>query len=260
MKYFLKTFLFFTLTISTTASFAQKKDTIIITADNLKKAEIKYGRVTYVVYNKKTKNSPADGIYLAKINIKPVLYNNKNAVSIEQEWDRGDTVIHSAHTVLNKAGFSTLLHETYWKRQSYSTKFDFETKEVSFKGPVADSVKSKVIQDFNESFDHYNLNWHSDLIIFTLLPYKENRVFKINFFDPGFGKASEEIYSVTGSDMLNGPSGKETDCWILEIKIPSINGYQKFWVDKKRTEVLKEEDFYNNTYRYKLKLAVSEIN
>jgi len=260
MKYLLKTVLFLVLCLFTLYSFAQKKDTVVITADNLRKTEIEYGRLTYIVYNKKTKDSPADGIYLVKINIEPTLYNNKNAVSIAQEWDRGDTVIHSAQTVLNKAGFSTLLHETYWKRQNYTTKFDFETREVSFKGVVADSIKSKVIQDFNESFDHYNLNWHSDLIIFTLLPYKENRVFKINFYDPGFGKASEEIYSVTGSDMLKGPSGKKIDCWILEIKIPSINGYQKFWVDKKSNEVLKEEDFYNNMYRYKLKLEVSEIN
>lgn len=239
---------------------AQKMDTITISPSNLNKNAIKYGEVTYVVYNKKSKESPSEGIYLSKIDVRQKLYNNKETVEIKQQWDKGDTVVHTATTILNASDFSTLYHKTYWKRLGYSTTFDFESKKIVFDGMVADSVKSAATQDFTESFKKYNLNWHSDLIIFTLLPYAENRVFKINFFDPGFGKSSENIYTVIGSDNLLTFAGKKTSCWILEIKIPGNVGYQKFWVNKENNSILKEEDFFNNTYRYKLKLEVAENN
>ncbi len=71
-------------------------------------------------------------------------------------------------------------------------------------------------EGFRESFKKYNLNWHSDLIVFTLLPYKENRVFKINFYDPGFGKPQEVFYSVVGTDVLTSSSGKKVKCWVME--------------------------------------------
>ena len=123
---------------------------------------------------------------------------------------------------------------------------------------VADSNKLKIVSDFDESFTSYNLNWHSDLFVFTRLPYKANRSFRINFFDPGFGKPSEEIYSVTGSDVLLTAAGKNINCWVMERKGKTAGSYQKFWIDKKTRIVLKEEDLFNNWYRFKLKLEVVE--
>jgi hypothetical protein len=131
-------------------------------------------------------------------------------------------------TVLDAKDFSTLLHDTYWKRLGYSQKFDFVAKKVYFDGNVPDADKAKTAQDFNESFSKYNLNWHSDLIILTLLPYKENRTFKINFFDPGFGKAQEAVYTVKGGDVLTNASGEKVDCWILEHRPTPGNSYQRF--------------------------------
>lgn len=255
-------FVYFTFIFSTPVKYAsaQKMDTISIGASNLNKKRILFGKVTYVVYTKKTRESPSEGIYLSKIDVKQKIYDNKGAIEISQQWDKGDTVVHTATTLLDLSDFSTLLHKTYWKRLGYSTTFDFGFKKITFDGIVTDSVKYATTRDFTESFNKYNLNWHSDLIIFTLLPYAENRAFKINFYDPGFGKPSENIYTVTGSDVLMTFAGKKTACWILEIKIPGGIGYQKFWVNKEDNAILKEEDFYNGTYRYKLKLEVAENN
>jgi len=261
MNYFLKGSFSLAFLLAVSCSFAQKRDTLTITPNNLNKKGIHFGDLTYVVYTKKTKQSPSEGIYLAKINVAPKDHNNKQAIAITQQWDRGDTVGHSAFTLLDAADLSTLFHETYWKRLGYSTVYDFETKKVYFNGNVTDSAKTASINDFNGSFSSYNLNWHSDLVIFTLLPFKENRSFKIHLFDPGFGKATDEIYSVTGSDVLTTATGNKIDCWILEnTPAAAKGGYQRFWVDKKNTVILKEEDFFNNNYRYKLKLEVSENN
>ena len=76
------------------------------------------------------------------------------------------------------------------------------------------------------SFGAYNLNWHDDLIVYSMLPYKENRTFMINYYDPGFGKPAEVGYSVTGSDVLVDRGGATIDCWVLEHG--DENGTEKF--------------------------------
>lgn len=237
---------------------AQKQDTVTISASNLRYDHIKYGIASYLVYNKKTKDSPAEGIYMVNINVAPVKYKQQPAIEISQQWDGKDTIIHRAYTILNKTDLSTRLHLTSWKGLTYTTTFDFDARKVSFEGTVADTNKLKIVSAFDESFASYNLNWHSDLFIFTRLPYKTNRCFRINFFDPGFGKPSEEIYSVTGSEVLLTTAGKKIRCWVMERKGKTAGSYQKFWVDKKTRLVLKEEDLFNNRYRFKLKLEVAD--
>lgn len=257
LKQLNKIFLTIVFVFFTVPSFAQTKgDTIVIQAKDLELKNLKTGNSTYIVYNKKTKQSPSEKIVLVKIKVESKIQNNKPAFAVTQQWDSDGAVVHTAYTVFDAKDFSTLLHDTYWKRLGYSTKFDFETRKVSFDGNVSENDKRKSEQDFDESFNKYNLNWHSDLIIFTLLPYKENRNFKINFYDPGFGKAQEVLYSVIGSDLLTSSTSKKIECWVLETKFTQSVGYQKFWISKKEKEVLKEEDSFNNTFRYKLKLDV----
>lgn len=237
---------------------AQKADTLVIGPTSLKMAKLNIGNRAYIVYNKKTKDSPSEKIVIVKIGIKSVIHNGRQAISINQRWEM-DTVVHTAYTILNPIDFSTLQHNFYWKRLGYASKYDFTNKNVSFEGYVPDSAKSKSIEDFKRSFNSYNLNWHSDLIIFPLLPLKENMIFKINFYDPGFGQAKEVLYTVIGTEVLFSSSGEKIDCWILEHKLSeSVVGYQKFWISKNANEVVKEEDLFNGRYRYKIKLSVSE--
>ncbi|MCU0240324.1 MAG: hypothetical protein MUC29_12865, partial [Pyrinomonadaceae bacterium] len=128
-------------------------------------------------------------------------------------------------------------------------------------GKIEDAARDKIINDFNDSFADYNLSWHSDLLIFPLFPFKSGRTFKVNFYDPGFGKAKIVEYSVTGSEFLTNSSGEKIDCWILEHKSAMPSGataIQRFWISKKSREVLKEEDKFGNGFRYKFKIGVLE--
>jgi hypothetical protein len=133
------------------------------------------------------------------------------------------------------------------------------TKQVSFEEGVDESRKSQIVKDFNDSFESYNLCWHSDLTIFPLFPYESGRTFKVNFYDPGASKAQVVEYVVTGSETLNGGSGEKIDCWVMEHKFQSSNGNgsQRFWISKKTREVLKEEDQYSGGFRYKMKIGIS---
>lgn len=257
MKYLVLLFVPITFSISTQPVIAQKRDTVMITGSNVNHSGVKDGQVSYLVYNKKTKESPATGFYVATMIVAPATYNEQAAIAITQKWDAKDTIAHTAFTVLKSSDLSTLLHETRWMRLPYSTKFDFAARKVSFDGTISDSSRAKIEEAFHESFEQYNLNWHSDLFIFTALPFKENRSFKINFYDPGFGKPQQVVYDITGSELLPTYSGRKIDCWVMECKYPG-NDYQRFWIDKKDKVVLKEEDRFNGRYRYKIKLEVAE--
>lgn len=239
-------------------SHAQNSDTVSISAPTLYSKNIPYGKIDYLVYNKQAKDSPAQGLYLVQIQMERILYKGQPAIAISQQWDGRDTVLHRAYTVLSATDFSTRLHQTSWKGLGYSSRFDFDDRTVIFEGKIADSNKTKIISAFDASFAGYNLNWHTDLFIFTRLPYRENRSFRIQFYDPGFGKPSEEIYSVTGSDVLRTDAGKKINCWVMEHTGKAAGSYQKFWIDKKTRLVLKEEDLFNNRYRFKRKLQVAE--
>ena len=233
----------------------QSNDTIKITPTSLQLKYLQTGEYSYLVFLKKGPDQPALKMTLATINVKKDLYNGKNVFVINQKWDGQDTVVHNAYTILDAQTCSTIFHEYYWRRLGYLSSYDFSKREISYKGFIADSIKSKNKNEFTQSFTAFNLNWHSDLIIFTLLPYKLNTTFAINFYDPGFGVPEVEYYTVTGTDKVMDEHGEAKDCWTLLLKKDSEKNYQKFWISKKTQEVLKEEDFYNGGYRYKIKLA-----
>src|SRR6266404_4320659 len=238
----------FTLTVS-----GQKADTLVVGTHDLEMHNLQLGNSTYVMYFKKTADGPAERTTLVRISVERTTVNGRNLFQITQRWESGDEVVHTARTLHDANDFSTVFHEIWWKRLGYSTIFDF-------KGLVEDAVKSKIIDDFNQSFGNYNLCWHSDLVIFPLLPFKQGRTFVIKFYDPGFGKAKDAAYQVTGSEFLVSSDGNKIDCWVMEHKfeVPAGgSGTQRLWISKRTHEVLKEEDQQPSGYRYKLKIGIS---
>jgi uncharacterized protein len=50
-------------------------------------------------------------------------------------------------------------------------------------------------------------------------------------------------------------------CWVMEERSgDEKKEYQRFWISQETKDVVKEEDFFNGGYRYKLKFAFSETN
>jgi hypothetical protein len=262
----MKLFLIGALAAFTIPAIAKTGDTIRVEPGTLELKNLQKGDLSYLQFNKKTKDGPATRVALIKFNIQAGQYHNKPVITVTQQWEM-DTIVHKCYTVFDAKNFNTLLHDTYWKRLGYSVKLDFEAKQVSYtnvnnKSDVPDSVKTEATKDFNDSFNKYNLNWHADMLIYSLLPYKEGRVFLINYYDPGFEKSTEVAYTVTGSDFLIGSSGEKVDCWVLnnynDNSAPD-KGYERFWISKKTHEVLKlENDFGGGRgFRYKLKLGIA---
>lgn len=257
MKLLFNFFLFAIFFAAAPNAFSQDTDTLTITAQNLDKRAISKSQARYLVYYKsKSKEAPVQNMYLVKMFIEPITYKGNPAVAVRQQWEQ-DSVMHTAYTVLDAEDYSTLWHEYYWKHWKFSPAFDFVNGKISYEGTVPDSTKETFWQDFQASIDEYSLNWHSDLFIFSLLPYQVNVTFKIHFYDPGFGKAKDAYYTIIGSEILTTSSGRTIDCWVME-RSTKPKQYQRFWINKKTHEVMKEEDHFGNWYRFKVKLSVPE--
>lgn len=245
-------FLTYFLLLSAFGLYAQKKDTLRIDATNLSVNNLKYGKSTYLVYQKLAKDQPMQNLTLVNIDTFRENHQGAETLVVKQTWT-ADTIIHTAKTVFDARKMKTLQHTSWWKRKGYTERFDFAKPEISFEGPVKDETKSALTTSFNTALASDFLNWHSDLLLFPLLPFKENRVFKIHFYEPGFARPKDEVYEVIGSEKVN-VFGVITDCWILNYKLENPAGYQRFWVSKQTHELLKEEDNFTRFYRYKLKV------
>lgn len=239
--------------------YSQKADTITITAAQINTKMLQPGTHRYLVYFKKGKDSSRTNYQLWSRTIKFTSYNGKEVISITQEWEDNDSVFHTAKSIVNKDDFSTLYHEVWWKRSGTHI-FDYVSKTAFSNGmPLkskSDSVAKKRQLGFEVSLDQYFLTWHLDLETFPLLPYKEGRVFNINFYDPGFDPPSMQYYSVIGSGTLTGYNNHQIECWLLQHgKLPE--NLEVFWISKETQEVLKLEQEFDGKYRYKIKLGYS---
>lgn len=236
-------------------------DTLHVRSSDLDIKGLQTGNYDYIIIRKNNRESPAAGMILVNMTVEQTDYHGKPAIIVRQQWDR-DSVVHKAYTVFDAHDFSTLFHDTYWKKLGYALVFDFENRKFTARTAdreCPDSVRNSCEQELAASFGKYNLNWHDDLIIYSMLPYKQGRTFMINYYDPGFGKPAEVPYTVTGSDVLTDRGGGKIDCWVLTHEDDVAS--ERFWIAKKNREVLKEEDHIKTSdgYRFKIKTGVSGI-
>lgn len=242
---------------ATVSGYSQQSDTIIIDASKVNTSVLIPGTHRYLVYFKMGKDSSRKMYQLWSRSIAYTNYESKEAISVTQEWEDNDTVIHKTYSVLDKEDFATLYHESWWKGKGTAS-FDFTKKEAKDKGirlsEKTDSNSIRQQKAFEAACSQFFLNWHLDLEVFSILPYKEGVTFKINFYDPGFGPPRYEAYSVVGSGFLTGYNNQKIDCWLL--KHGSLPRNQEiFWISKQTREVLKlEQEFAGGRGRYKIKM------
>lgn len=247
---------FILLLIGSLSLNAQQKDTISVNADNLSAKHLNYGDMTYLMYSKAGKDGPVKNTTFVKIQVQKEILDDQKCIMVKQSWQT-DTIIHTASTSFEENSMVCIQHNSWWKHKGYTENFNFRKKELSFDGNIQDELKSKETGSFNASFAKPFLNWHSDLLIFPLLPFKENCVFKINFYEPGYDIPKEELYEVLKSETLS-IAGNSVDCWVLNYAVAQPAGYQRFWISKQSRELIKEEDSFSGFYRYKLKLLADE--
>jgi hypothetical protein len=169
---------------------SQKFDTIKIDATKINTSVLKPGTHRYLVYFKNGKDSSRINYQFWSRKIELIHYKGKDAISITQEWENNQNIFHKVNSICERKSFLPLYHETWWRRSGASI-FDFISKTVSVKGELltdSDTSKTKkaIYQAFKASLQQYVLNWHLDLEVFPVLPYKDKVTFLINFYDPGY--------------------------------------------------------------------------
>ncbi len=257
-NFFLAVSLFFTAHFTASA----RQDTIQITPSRVNTGALKSGTHRWLVYFKMGKDSSRSRYQFWTRKVEMSQYQGKDAISITQEWENNDTVVHRVYSVCDKKSFAPLYHET-WNKGGAVTKFDFISRQAWMnEKPITrldpDTNNVKRLLAFNQSLDQYVLNWHLDLEVFPLLPYRENTSFAINFYDPGFSAPMIVYYTVSGTAVLKGYDGQDIDCWLLE-HTDTTRGHNRevFYVSKKTREVLQLEQQFGSRFRYKVKMAFS---
>lgn len=256
-----KPFWIATLLISCFNSFAQKmSDTVIVDASKVNTKYLKEGNNRYLVYFKMGIDSGRSRPQFWTRNISFENYNGTDAIVVTQEWEDKDTVVHKVRSVCDKKTFAPLYQQSWWKGRGTS-EFDFINKSaILYDVPLTDTDTARNRKGpwlaFQKALSQYVLNWHLDLEVFPILPYKDGKVFMIPFYDPGNPAPRFEAYTVTGTAQLDGYNNQKIDCWLLTHFSRGLK--EVFWISKKTQEVLKlENEIGKDKWRYKIKLGFS---
>lgn len=251
----------FALLFCIVATQSKAQDTIRITEKEINTKVLREGTHRYLVYFKMKKDAPRTQTQFWTRTIERATQNEKPVITVTQEWEDKDSIMHTVKSVCNGITMKPITHEFWWKQRG-STAVNFENKTVHLNGNAlsnADTTKQKkaVWSAFKSTGENYLLNWHLDMEVFPTLPYKKGVTFIIPFYDPGTGAPLEKVaYSVTGSAELIGYNNQKIDCWLLVHE--GKGNKEVFWISKKTREVLKLEQEINGTmYRYKIKLGFS---
>jgi len=237
---------------------AQTADTVRIDPSKVNTSDLIPGIHRYLVYFKNGKDSSRVKYQFWTRVIDFVRYEGRDAISVKQKWENNSEVFHTVTSYCDRKTFAPLYQQS-WSQARGNWKFDFihssatvNDKQLSI---ATDSAGKAQWSAFQASLNEYVLNWHLDLEVFATLPFRAHRTFLINYYDPGFSAPRYVSYSVFADSTLPGYDGHTVDCWLLKGDDPRYT--EVFWVSKKTHEVLKLEEHYGNTYRYKIMLPFS---
>jgi hypothetical protein len=246
--------------------FAQDKfDTMRIDGSKVNTKVLKPSSNRYLVYFKKGKDMPRTNVSFWTRNIEYAVYNGKDVIVVTQQWEDKDTITHVVKSICDRQSFSPIYQESWWNwNKGGSSTFDFVNMKALLNGkPLTDADTARNRRGpwraFKKACDQFVFNWHLDLEVFPVLPFKEGKTFLIPFYDPGSQAPANVAYTVINSASLDGYNSQKIDCWLLSHE--SKGNKEIFWISKKTREVLKLEQEFSTktgtTYRYKIKMGFS---
>lgn len=237
-----------------------KTDTVTIDGSNLNMKALEPSTNRYLVYFKNGKDAPRTGMQIWTREIAFTELQGKPVIQITQAWEDKDSIFHQVTSYCDSKTMAPRYHKSWWK-QYPGSEFDFMAGTGSIGGqPLSDADTARrrkaAWEAFKKAKESFVLNWHLDLEVFPLLPFKAGRTFLVPFYDPGSQAPVQVAYTVTGSAQLTGYDNRQVDCWLLS----HVSGDNKeiFWISKVTKEVLKlEQQFGKDAWRYKIKLGFS---
>jgi hypothetical protein len=242
---------------------ADAAEAIRVTPADLHLESLRPAAMTYVVYMHGAPGSGIKRAMLATSEVKRERVDDADAWVIEQHWEDETGAVHEARTVHAARDLATLAQTSEWTRPTGHFKSTVVPKEGrgNIEGELPDAARQKMEAGFARMKDGWWINWHSDLAWLPLLPYEKGGTLRIHLFDVGMDAPMDVDYTVAGDRTLTGADGTPYDCWLVETESgrPGSGNFQRFWIDKARRVVVKEEDVFNDMYRSKILLSVPAV-
>jgi len=236
---------------------------VVVQASDLHLDKLRPSTSTYLVYMHGAPGSGISRVLVANSEVSREQVDGVDAWVIEQHWEGDTGTVHTARTVHAADDIATLAQTSTWSRPGgtfTSTVVPAEGRGT-IEGEIPDAARERMQAGFASMDDGWWMNWHSDLALLPLLPYERGGTLRVHLFDVGMPAPMDVDYTVVGDRVLQGSDGTRYDCWLVETESGSPGGgnYQRFWIDKTRRIVVKEEDVFNGGYRSKILLSVPAV-
>lgn len=253
-----------TLAITAPAQAAGPAPATVVTAGDMHIDRLQAGTATYLVYMHGGPGSAISRTVLATSTVARERVDGVDAWVIEQDWVGDTGQVHSARTVHAASDLATLAQTSTWIRPNagFTTTIAPGNGTGTIEGDVPPERRAAMEAGFATMDDGWWLNWHSDLALLPLLPYERGGTLRVRLFDVGMPAPMDVDYTVVAERTLRSGDGDTSyDCWVVETDSgsPGTGNFQRFWIDKARRIVVKEEDVFNGQYRSKVLLGVPAV-
>ncbi len=249
--------------VSNADAFAAAPSPTVVTATDMHLDRLRPATLSYLVYFHGAPGTGVTRAMLATTDVRRTQVDGTDAWTIEQHWEDETGVVHTARTVHAARDIATLAQTARWNRPGSQVTTTVVPAEGSgtVEGTLSPEARTRTETGFATMDDGWWLNWHSDLVLLPLLPYERGGTLRVHLFDVGMPAPKDVDYTVLGDRTLVGGDGSRIDCWLVQTDSgsPGTGNYQRFWIDKARRLVVKEEDVFNGQYRSKILLAVPAV-
>jgi hypothetical protein len=228
-----------------------------VRSHDLKTTALKPGLNQYLVYFQTPSANKTLRFWFWLRDIKQETRNGERVFAITQHWYGSDSSSYRYVYSINKmTDFSPVYHKEIVRGKINA--YNWNNKQIT----GADSVTDNARKSFSLDFKLPNFNWNLDIETFEMLPLAQGKTFAINFYDAGLDPPAYVIYKVAGSEVITTLNDEKVDCWKLttEGSHDGTSYTETYWISKKNHEFLKEEDAFNGSFRYKVKLLGAATN
>ncbi|QEC41313.1 hypothetical protein [Pseudobacter ginsenosidimutans] len=227
-------------------------DTINASNHRLQTERLTEGTARYLVYNVDsiTGITGTADVWERSVSFGVLPGNPQPVVMFEWKWFHNESFFRHVKAVADRKTLAPVSEIVLFKGYAFAG-YKFTN---GFLIPDSTVAHNRVNKAMKVPLNPPVLNWEWDMETFSTLPI--NRVgqkFAIAFMDPNSPQPAYYLYEISGEDNL--PLNKEVSikCWKLHINYGN-GAYATFWISQQSREVLKMKEYFNGSYRYKVKL------
>lgn len=219
----------------------------------LDETDIKTGTSQYLVFMKDKTTNDIHALSLWERTTNIIEKDGEKLIEVKQTWSSDDARFkRELYSLVHLEDFTPVMHRTIIGADKTLKVFKFADGIIF--GDA--SVENNTAAGFNMPTEITSYNWELDIETLALLPLGEGKEFAVPFYHPGSKTPPRPyVYKVVGSEILHTREGSPIDAWQLRIDYEG-GGHAVFWMNKKDGMLLKLEEAWGNTLRYKVRLDI----